>query len=336
MDWLRRASLLVVLLLVITHPTSGRTFTNTKEQSALSSTAERRPLQLCSRGASCNAQVDFWRAVIDMDLDALENAHDRGADVNWKMNNHLVALHLAAARGDERMGSLLISWGADLEAATVGGTTPLHIAAASGFQKFVSLLLFHHASVHSLDKQGCTPLHLAASGETYMEATISALKAQDQAFSQSGQSWDVRRSFPWERKIIRPNHYAVVRLLLQHGADVNPTARNGRTALHYVSNSDSYTICQLLIQNGASVSVRDSGGRTPLHRAAACGAFGVAEVLLKHGANSYTKDYSGATPKDIICQCLKGNCECGVKMCEIPSDTQFLEALIDEARMEQG
>ena len=60
----------------------------------------------------------------------------------------------------------------------------------------------------------------------------------------------------------------IVRLLLDHGADVNHKFTNNDggngTALHYATHNGYNETVKLLIERGANLHVKDSGNRTPL------------------------------------------------------------------------
>jgi hypothetical protein len=57
--------------------------------------------------------------------------------------------------------------------------------------------------------------------------------------------------------------FQAVRLLLDHGADVNATGANGSTLLHQSVNRGPAFV-RLLIEHGAKLDAKDSSGRTPL------------------------------------------------------------------------
>ena len=59
----------------------------------------------------------------------------------------------------------------------------------------------------------------------------------------------------------------IVRLLIDHGADVTVQDETKSMPLHLASSSGSDMTVRLLIEHGADVSARDENHRTPLHLA---------------------------------------------------------------------
>jgi TonB family protein len=62
-------------------------------------------------------------------------------------------------------------------------------------------------------------------------------------------------------------HDAVVRVLLDAGADVRLRNKAGETALHLAAQNGHTAVARLLLQAGADFAARDAEGRTPLFRA---------------------------------------------------------------------
>lgn len=94
---------------------------------------------------------------------------------------------------------------------------------------------------------------------------------------------------------------AMLRLLLEHGADANARGMNWQTLLHAAlfegpapNVAESITI---LLEHGARIDARDAfGGATPLHYAVSYGAPETARLLLEHGAGVNLSADGGLTP----------------------------------------
>lgn len=76
----------------------------------------------------------------------------------------------------------------------------------------------------------------------------------------------------------------MVRMLLDHGADVN-TEANGETALHVAASGGSIEMVQMLLDKGANVDALADGYGTALQLAVSQCNKDMARVLLHNGAN---------------------------------------------------
>ena len=93
---------------------------------------------------------------------------------------------------------------------------------------------------------------------------------------------------------------AVVRALMARGADVNAIGRN---AARYTSLTGAVTarhaaIVRELLQSGADPNYRYGKGLTPLHAAAANGSVEIVEALLAAGGRPDARADDGRTPLD--------------------------------------
>jgi ankyrin repeat protein len=77
---------------------------------------------------------------------------------------------------------------------------------------------------------------------------------------------------------------SVVRLLLEHGADINVQNDNDRTPLFWASYNGALEVVRVLLEHGADVGVKSKYGATALQFAAGSGRDEVVELLREHGA----------------------------------------------------
>jgi ankyrin repeat protein len=94
---------------------------------------------------------------------------------------------------------------------------------------------------------------------------------------------------------------AMAILLLDGGADPSAVSRNPMSLqpIHSAAVSRSLAIVKALLQQGADASARQQGGWTPLHAAAFNGDLPMAQVLVEHGAELALESDDGKTPLDL-------------------------------------
>ena len=80
-------------------------------------------------------------------------------------------------------------------------------------------------------------------------------------------------------------HEAVVKLLLEKGAEVDSESDNGQTPLSWAAGDGHEAVVKLLLEKGAKLETKDEEyGRTPLSWAARNGHEAVVKLLLEKGA----------------------------------------------------
>ncbi len=89
---------------------------------------------------------------------------------------------------------------------------------------------------------------------------------------------------------------ALLRALVEQGADVNAAAGDGSTALLWASHRDLPESVRLLIEAGAEVNRANDLGATPLWAASENGSVAVADLLLDAGADPNLSLRHGETP----------------------------------------
>ena len=104
---------------------------------------------------------------------------------------------------------------------------------------------------------------------------------------------------------INDNCLQVIKLLLDHGANINQYDSTGDTPLLLAVEKGNLAIVQLLLQRSANVDQHNFFGDTPLHsviryRNWACGQ-NMAQLLIDHGADVNLKTIHGNTPLHIAC-----------------------------------
>lgn len=152
------------------------------------------------------------------DIDAVRDLLRDGADVNVAQGDGMTALHWAAYDDHAALAQVLVSAGADPDAATrIGDYTPLHLASRVGGSEVVEILLLAGGNpIAATTAGGATPLHFAAAaGST-----------------------------------------AAIAALLQRGADANAReAARGQTPLMFAAAYDRVAAIEVLVARGADVGL---------------------------------------------------------------------------------
>ena len=91
----------------------------------------------------------------------------------------------------------------------------------------------------------------------------------------------------------------IVRLLVERGANVHSRNKNGWTALKRASHRGHLDVVRFLIDSGADVDSPDYGRWTPLHSASQRGHVNIVDLLIQHGADIYKQNSHQETPLDL-------------------------------------
>ncbi|KAL5331136.1 hypothetical protein ACEPPN_000665 [Leptodophora sp. 'Broadleaf-Isolate-01'] len=152
--------------------------------------------------------------------------------------------------------------------------------------------------------------HHAREALTSYQGVIEFLQKQAQVEASSQALMSVQRwsgdkgysqAFPKQMTSLHIAAYfgilAVVRLLLEQGAELEAKDSFGRTPLSRAAENGHEAVVRLLLEQGAELEAKDSRFKlTPLSRAAGNGHEAVVRLLLEQGAELETKDSFGRTP----------------------------------------
>ncbi len=133
---------------------------------------------------------------------------------SFRIMGAMTALHFAVAEGQIKMVQALVQFDANVNAVDEEGWTPLHFAAYFGRSQLTAFLIESGSDIDTQDNFQNTPLHCAASlGPPVDPALIRG----------EGGEFD-----------------AVIRILLEAGADSNFRDADGRTARDKLKSFDHY------------------------------------------------------------------------------------------------
>ncbi|CAN0293800.1 unnamed protein product, partial [Ectocarpus fasciculatus] len=129
------------------------------------------------------------------------------------------------------------------------GGSPLHIAAAKGLDRIVSTLLLRGADKEALDCDGQTPLIWASyAGRMSVVKTLVAAGADTSIRDKNGKSALHRAA--------EEGYGHVIEALAEHGVDMNACDDEGVTALHTAAVHDHAGAVDTLIKAGADVEFK--------------------------------------------------------------------------------
>ncbi|XP_008208761.1 ankyrin-2 [Nasonia vitripennis] len=226
-------------------------------------------------------QEDIKRELCARRLEIIQILLSHKADVNVRAKCSKTILHSICSNVDlvnedtDKMVSLFLSEGAEVDAVDEYGLTPLHMATQNRDVKVINLLLQHKADVNYKQTiRQLTALHMATNGD-YESCDVATIKA-----------------------------------LISHGAELNARDTDGRTPLHYLglidpSNGDDPSLFRCLLEAECDVDARDKNGQTPLYLACSSNNYVAVEQFLKYGANLNIEDNNGHIILDPIINRLK-------------------------------
>ena len=88
----------------------------------------------------------------------------------------------------------------------------------------------------------------------------------------------------------------MMRLLIEHGEDINEKDRCGWTPIHIASWNGNVDAMQLLLEHKADINEVDRNKRTSLQKASTMGRVNAVRLLIKHNADINKKERYGWTP----------------------------------------
>lgn len=193
------------------------------------------------------------KAIRDDKFLAVRLLVELGADVNGNMAR--TSLHAAAFRKNPSFAEFLLDHGADTESTDYQGLTPLQQAVVNGFEETIKLLLLKGANVNAICREklkGGSRLISRAGKRGTAAACKSALML----------ACGLRQP---QEDVTLPTR--IVRLLIEHGADVNmkDAETEGMSAIHYAAHSRNPEILKTIMNAGANSKALDTLGRTAIH-----------------------------------------------------------------------
>ncbi|XP_014326553.2 ankyrin repeat and SOCS box protein 2-like [Xiphophorus maculatus] len=228
---------------------------------ALQETVVRSNLEICDMllkaGAKLNLRnmygiTPLFTAAQNGQMAALRFLIKHGADVNTQADDGATALYEAAKMGHQEVVQMLLSLKADANKPGKTGMLPLHIAAQRGSDAIVSMLI-PVTSKARVRRTGISPLHLAAerNRDDVLEMLIEAgFDVNAQLSEERTRLYEDRRSTALYFAVINNNTEAA-RMLLAAGADPNLDMFR---PLMVASRMGCIQIVKLLVEHGADIN----------------------------------------------------------------------------------
>jgi len=224
-------------------------------------------------------------------LDAAAMLADSKADLNGADPDGTTALQLAILNVHYDLASLLLKKGADPNVPDSSGMTALYAAvdmrSPAGMMtrpnpkltdeidaaEMVKILLANGANPNARLKKPIIGRHNNLVGDTSLgEGTTPLMRAS------------------------KGNDLPVMRLLLDAGAEATLTLKDRTTTAMMASSVEAI---KLLVEHGVDVNAFNTNGQTILHNAAGRGSNAIIQYVAEKGARLDKKDKQGRTPLDI-------------------------------------
>jgi ankyrin repeat protein len=162
----------------------------------------------------------------------------------------------AAKAGTARQVDALLQQGANIEAQSTGGRTAVCAAAAANNVDVVAALLDKNANANAADKNGVTPLMATAS--VPVAKLLVAHGANVNARNNYGMTALMLEGTRYSKQPSLQVDMAA--FLVANGADINATSTDGDTALWDAASMGQVGVVKVLLEHNADVSVVNANG----------------------------------------------------------------------------
>jgi ankyrin repeat protein len=155
----------------------------------------------------------------------------------------------------------------------------------------VERLLQQGVKVDGRDKSGKTPLHYAVQSKNVKVVRLLIQHGADVNATTFGNVTPLMLSV--DMAFGDPD---IAMELLRAGANVKVQDTNGDSALLIATTESSYQVMEAMLDKGANPNAQGLGGQTPLHWAATNAMVDRVKLLLDHGADPHIRSNGGLTP----------------------------------------
>ena len=167
------------------------------------------------------------------------------------------------------------------------GKTPIQLTMLWN-KNIIKELLQHGANPNAADNYGNTQLHNAchAGRLDSVKCFLSVLNCDPNIKNSAGLT---------PLQVTSPEHFKIIRKLVQHGANPKVIDNEGNTLLHCACSHGKLNCVQVLLETAkCDPNIRNSAGLTPL-RVTDTKCIGIIQALIEHSANPNVADSDGNT-----------------------------------------
>ena len=264
-------------------------------------------LLMTAVGTAAEGDLRLVDAARNKDQQTVRALLKQRAEVNAKGHDGSTALLWAAHWSDLDTADLLIRAGADVNTANDLRMTPLSRACTNASAPLVDRLLKAGANPNTAIATGETPIMTCAGTGSVEAVQMLIARGADVNANEPSQHQTALMWAAAER------HPEVVKLLIEHGAELQARTRKGFTALHFAAREGDLESARLLLAAGVDINILSqatagvgrgggpsyeasvSNGSTPLLVATVRAQIPMALFLLERGADPNVSD-AGMTP----------------------------------------
>jgi uncharacterized protein len=228
-------------------------------------------------------ETEFFRAINLEDAQAVRAFLQGGMNPNAKNEKGETALTYAIQNKDPKIVKALLEK-ADVNLQDDAGNSPIHLAVKNEKDEIFDWLLEKNADVNVGGAAGKTKNQTALYAAVLRDREDLARRLIERGANPN--IADSGGAFPLSEAVAKAGaNPAMVKLLLDAGANVNAQEANKGTALIYAASNKSIApqtraeIVRLLLDKGADKSLKDNKGKTALDWAKESGHKDTAEIL---------------------------------------------------------